>query len=36
MPFFHLDFLNPRGILAKKTYNAHAIFCQFSEFKSGG
>ena len=36
MHFFHQNFLNARGILAQKTYNAHAIFCQFSDVKNGG
>ena len=35
MRFFHLNFLNARGILAQKIYNAHAIFCQFSDVKNG-
>ena len=36
MHFFHLTFLNAQGILAQKIYNAHAIFCQFSDFKNWG
>ena len=36
MRFFHLNFLNARGILAQKIYNAHAIFRQFSDVKNGG
>ena len=35
MRFFHLNFLNAWGIFAQKIYNAHAIFCQFSDFKDG-
>ena len=34
--FFYLDFLNARGILAQKMYNAHTIFCQFSNIKNEG
>ena len=33
---FHLSFLNARGILAQKIYNARTIFRQFSEIKNGG
>ena len=36
MCFFHLNFLNVRGTLAQKIYNAHAIFLQFSEVINGG
>ena len=36
MRFFHLNFLNAQGILAQKIYNAHTIFCQFSDTKNGG
>ena len=36
MHFFHLNFLNVRGILAQKFYNACAIFSRFSEVKSVG
>ena len=35
MRFFHLHFLNARDILDHKIYNAHAIFCQFSDVKNG-
>ena len=35
MPIFHLNFLNARGTLAQKIYNAHAIFCQLSNVKNG-
>ena len=34
--FFHLNFLNVRGILAQKIYDAHAIFHHFSDVKNGG
>ena len=34
--FFHLNFLNAWGILAKKIYNVHTIFCQFSDAKNRG
>ena len=33
---FHLNFLNARGTLAQKIYNARVIFRQFSEIKNGG
>ena len=33
--FFHLNFLNMRGILAQKTHNACNIFHQFSDIKHG-
>ena len=33
MCFFHLNFLNARGILAQKIYNVHPIFCHFSDIK---
>ena len=36
MLFFHLRFLNVRGILAQNMYNACTIFCQFSNVKNGG
>ena len=36
MRFSHLNFLNARSILAKKIYNAHSIFCQFSDIKNVG
>ena len=36
MCFAHLNFLNAQGILAKKAYNARAIFGQFSDVKIGG
>ena len=36
MHFFHLNFLNVRGIFAQKIYNVHTIFCQFSDIKSRG
>ena len=32
--FFHLNFLNARGILAQKIYNASAIFRQSSDVKN--
>ena len=34
--FFQLNFLNARGILAQKIYNAHTIFRQFSDIKNWG
>ena len=34
--FFELNFLNARGILAQKIYNAHTIFFQFSNIKNEG
>ena len=34
MRFFHLNFLNARGILAQKIHDAHAIFRQFSDVKN--
>ena len=34
--FFSPKFLNVRGILAQKNYNACTIFRQFSDFKYGG
>ena len=34
--FFHLNFLNVQDILAKKMYNVHAIFHQFSDVKNRG
>ena len=36
MHFFHLNFLNARGILTQKIYNARAIFRQFSDINNGG
>ena len=36
MCFFRRNFLNVRGILAQKIYNAHAIFRQFSDVINGG
>ena len=36
MCFFHLIFLNARGILVESIYNVHAIFCQFSDVKNRG
>ena len=33
--FFHLMFLNGRGVLAQKLYMAHATFRQFSDVKMG-
>ena len=36
MRFFHLNFLNTRGILAQKIYNVRAIFYQFSDVKNMG
>ena len=36
MHYFHLNFLNARGTLAQKIYNAYAIFYQFSKVKNGG
>ena len=35
MRFFHLNFLNARGILAQKIYNARATFRQFFDVKGG-
>ena len=35
MRFFHLNFLNARGILAPKIYGAGAIFRQFCDIKDG-
>ena len=35
MRFFHLNFLNARGILAQGVYNARAMFRQFSYVVSG-
>ena len=32
--FFYLHFLNAQCILAQKMYNAHTIFCQFSNIKN--
>ena len=34
--FFHLTFLNARGILAPKIYNVQAIFRQFLDVKNAG
>ena len=34
--FFYIKFLNARGILAQKIYNAYAIFCHFSDAINGG
>ena len=34
--FFNLNFLNVQGVLAQKIYNAHALFCQFSDIKNRG
>ena len=34
--FFQPNFLIVQGILVQKIYNAHAIFCQFSNIKNGG
>ena len=31
--FFNQNFLNARGILAQRIYNARAIFCQFCDVK---
>ena len=36
MRFFHVNFLNAKGILAQKIYNACAISRQFSDVKNGG
>ena len=36
MRFFHLNFLNARGILVQGVYNAYTMFHQFSEIKNGG
>ena len=36
MGFFHLNFLNARGILAQKIYNVRTIFCQFSDVENRG
>ena len=33
--FLNLNFLNAQGILAQKTYDAFAIFHQFSDIKNG-
>ena len=33
--FFHLNFLNARGILAQKIYNAHKFFVNFLTLKIG-
>ena len=35
MGFFHLNFLNARGILAQGIYYGSTIFRQFSDVKSG-
>ena len=35
MCFFHLNFVNAQHILVEKSYNAHTIFCQFSDVKNG-
>ena len=35
MRFFHLNFLNARGILAQKIYNVRVIFHSFSDVKNG-
>ena len=34
--FYDLNFLNARGVLAQKIYNAHTIFFQFSNTENEG
>ena len=36
MHFFDLNFLNAKGILAQKIFNAHTLFRQFSSIKNEG
>ena len=35
MHFFHVNFVNARGILAQKICNVHAIFVNFLALKMG-